>query len=176
MKLLPVAPRQRGFTLLEILVVVFIIGVILSFATLSLGGRGLDDRANEEARRLAELFRLARDEAGVTGLELGWRAAGEDYQFLALADGGWAAYPARGPLRDRSLPEPLRMTVLVEDLPVAEDEADNAPQILFLSSGEVTPFTVQIGARELDSVYEIRGNLIGQIDMQRVDEDELAYR
>ena len=73
---------QQGFTLIEILVVVFIIGVILGFATLSLSGRALDDKAQEEARRLAEVLRLARDEASMTGFELGWRRTDKGYDCL----------------------------------------------------------------------------------------------
>ena len=56
--------QQAGFTLLEMMVVVVIIGIIMSFATLSIGGG--DRRADElkrEAQRFMALLELASSEA-----------------------------------------------------------------------------------------------------------------
>ena len=49
--------RRAGFTLIEILVVVSIIGIVLSIAVISLGVLGDDRELREEARRLAALPR-----------------------------------------------------------------------------------------------------------------------
>ncbi len=169
-------PRQAGFTLIEILVVVFIIGVILGFATLNLSGRALDDKAQEEARRLVALLELARDDAGFTGFELGWRQTEEGYQFLALSDQGWTAYGEGTPLRERTLPEPLRLVVKVDDLPINTDDSQALPQLMLLSSGEMTPFSIELGAKALDIVFVISGNLLGELKLERVARDELVFR
>ncbi len=154
--------------------VVFIIGVILGFATLSLGGRNLEDKAAEEARRLLAIFELARDESGLTGLQIGWLQTERGYQFVALGEEGWVAYADRGPLRARPLPEPLSLRLKVEDLPVRQDDPKAlSPQILFFTSGELTPFELQLRAPQLDSVYRIRGNLLGQLNLERLDRDEV---
>lgn len=168
--------RATGFTLIEILVVVFIIGVILGFASLSLSGRALGDRAQEEARRLAELLRLARDEAGFTGLELGWRQTDNGYEFLALSDQGWARYGAGTPMRARELPPPLEIVVRVDDVAVALDDEQLQPQIMILSSGEMTPFKLELSAEELDQVFLISGNLLGQVELEALSADELVLR
>ncbi len=165
---------QRGFTLIEILVVVFIIGVILGFATLSLSGRALDDRAEEEARRLLAVFRLASDEASLTGLELGWLATEEGYRFLALGEQGWVPYGERSPLRARSIEAPLCLKVKVEDLPIVTDPKRLSPQIMVLSSGEMTPFTVELGAKNLDVVFAVSANLLGQLSFERQLIDEFG--
>ena len=167
---------QQGFTLIEILVVVFIIGVILGFATLSLSGRALDDKAQEEARRLAEVLRLARDEASMTGFELGWRRTDKGYEFLALADEGWTPYGASTPLRPRDLPEPLRLEVRVDDLPVANEQDKALPQFMILSSGEMTPFTLVLDAEPLEFVFMISGNLVGELKLERLDRDAAVFR
>ena len=52
----------RGFTLLEIMVVLVLVGIITSFALLSVGG-GPRERLAEEARRLAALVELHQQEA-----------------------------------------------------------------------------------------------------------------
>ncbi|ORE86248.1 general secretion pathway protein H [Oceanococcus atlanticus] len=167
---------QQGFTLIEILVVVFIIGVILGFATLSLSGRALDDKVQEEARRLSEILRLARDEAGLTGLELGWLKTDEGYRFVALSDNGWAEYGERTPLRPRRIEAPLKMTVRVDDLPIETDDDQLLPQVMILSSGEMTPFAIELGAPDLDFVFLISGNLLGEIALEKVDPDDLVLR
>ncbi|MGJ8669438.1 MAG: type II secretion system minor pseudopilin GspH [Oceanococcus sp.] len=168
--------RQLGFTLIEILVVVFIIGVILGFATLSLSGRALDDRAQEEARRLTEILRLARDEAAMTGFELGWRQTEKGYEFLALSDEGWTPYGKNTPLRPRDLPEPLRIEVRVDDLPIEADKKKALPQFMILSSGEITPFSLRLDAEQLDFVFLISGNLLGELKLERTPRDEAVFR
>lgn len=163
------ARQPRGFTLIEVLVVVFIIGVIVGMATLSFSGRALDDLAQEEARRLAEIFRLASEEATLTGLEIGWISREGRYRFVALSDQGWTTYGDGTPLRPRELPEPLTVTVRIEDLALTEEEERAAPQLMFLSSGEITPFEVDLGAPQLAVRFQISGNLLGQLKLERLD-------
>ena len=164
---MPGRARHGGFTLIEVLVVVFIIGVILGMATLSFSGRALDDKAQEEAQRLLQIFRLASEEATLTGLEIGWISTEEGYRFLALSDQGWTAYGDGSPLRSRKLADPLQLSVQVDDLPIPTDPERLTPQVLFLSSGEITPFTVELGAPQLDIGFRIEGNLLGELALAR---------
>ena len=60
-------PRAEGFTLLEILVVMVIIGVLATMVSLSISGRAVDDRMQAESRRVEELLRLASDQAQALG-------------------------------------------------------------------------------------------------------------
>ena len=57
----------RGFTLIEILVVLVVVGITLAFATLSVNPSGPSDRLNIEAQRLLALTQDAADEAEVLG-------------------------------------------------------------------------------------------------------------
>lgn len=171
--------RAAGFTLVEILVVVLIIGIMLTFATLSVSNRATADKLDTEARRLEQLFRLAQEEAELKGYELGFRYTDELYQFLVVnSEGRWTPV-AEGPLRLRAIPQPLELTLRVEDRPVPpaqdlpETEHDKAdepslrPQVLILSSGELTAFSLDVSARGLDGSYRIAGTLIGTISLER---------
>lgn len=169
-------PRQAGFTLIEILVVVLIIGVLVTFATLSIGDRALVDKLDSEVQRLEQLFRLAQEEAELKGVELGFRHTDERYQFLAIGpEGSWVPI-GDGPLRERAIPAPLSLSLRVEGraVPPAQEVQENQlvePQVLILSSGELNEFSLEISAAGLSVHYRIDGNLLGRIERRRVESD-----
>ena len=69
-----------GFTLIEVLVVLVLIGVIAGLATLSLGN-GAERELRKESDRLAAVLRLARDELLISG---GNERAPVSYTHLTL--------------------------------------------------------------------------------------------
>jgi general secretion pathway protein H len=85
--------RERGFTLLEMLVVLVIAGLLVSLASLSLTRNPRTD-LNEEAQRLALLFESAGDEAQVRARPIAWMPLENGFRFDIRTDDGWR------PLRD----------------------------------------------------------------------------
>jgi len=74
---------MRGFTLIELMVVLAVIGIATGLLTLSL--RGNDTRRlTEEAGRLAALFRMAQSESRLTGRPILWQADLGGYRFRTL--------------------------------------------------------------------------------------------
>jgi general secretion pathway protein H len=135
----------RGFTLIEILVVMVLIGIIISFAVLSIGSAG-EREAEQEARRFAALVDLASEEAVLKSTEMGILFQPDGYRFLAMgADDAWQ------PLEDdvfrlRRLPPGMALTLAVEGLPVTLEKPSEKPlpQVFLLSSGERTPFEIGV--------------------------------
>lgn len=170
---------QAGFTLLEIMVVVLIIGVMAAFAVGSIGGRTLDDGLETEARRLRELLVLAADEAVLHGTEVGFVHTADGYRFLspdsAATPAGeaprWIPVADDPTLRPRRLPEPFYLELEVEGravAPVPDDGTEPAaPQVLLSSSGEVTPFLMRVRARHHQPHYRLESNLIGAMKLER---------
>lgn len=166
------ARAARGFTLIEILVVVLIIGIIITFAALSLGNRALDSQLDNEGERLHQLFALAVEDAEVQGLEIGWRYTADGYEFLVLNNGSWEPFGA-GPLRQRPLPGPMYIDLSVEGRtvpPASSGDKNSGPQVLLLSSGDASPFRLDLHAHGYQPYIRVEGDALGRLRKQRVDQ------
>lgn len=180
--------RQRGFTLLEILVVMFIISIIVGFAVLSIDSRGGEDRLQREAERMQALLSLAADEAILFGSQMGVDFTPEGYRFLRLQQEGWV--PLAGgqtPLRPRQLPDGVKLRLLEaesnkdrfdplapagpNDAEAEEDDEDEEerrrPDLLLLSSGEISPFQFELFSEGVAARYLFEGEITGKIEMRR---------
>jgi len=153
--------QSRGFTLLEIMVVVFIIGIIITFASLSISQHG-DRYTEDEAKRLHHLLRLATEEAVFRGQELSLLITEKGYSFAMLSGPKWEPIVDDPFFRSREFPETVKVTMTVYDQEVNLGDPDKPVQIYILSSGEVTPFSISLTG-ESRVVYTITGNLTGKI-------------
>jgi len=89
-----------GFTLLELLVVLVIVGILLGAVALNVnpGDRQL---LQNEAQRIALLLQLARDEAIVRNRPIAFEADDYRYRFLLRQGEGWQALAGDALLRER---------------------------------------------------------------------------
>lgn len=163
---------QQGFTLLELLTVMFIIGIIVSFAGLSIG-QNTSRVVQDEAERLHGLIRLASEEAVLQGRELALQFNDEGYVFLMPKGAGWEPIEDDAMLRQRPLPEAVHLELLLEGVAMALDNKENPPRFLIMSSGEFDPpFELNLRSDEGD-YYRIAGSVDGKLALQRGEGDEI---
>lgn len=98
--------RRRGFTLLELLVVIVLAGILLSIVTVSVTP---DERQQltREARRVGQLFALAADEARIRQVPIVWEADLSGYRFVTEAGGERRLVTGDDLLRERQWERPL---------------------------------------------------------------------
>ncbi len=172
--------RVSGFTLLEVMVVIFIMATLTSLVLLATGDSERGDRElRREADRLALAMDLASEDAMLRTLELGLVINREGYRFVMLESSEWRDYGSGNrALRAHRLPEGLDVVVESEgfNAELTEEDDGTNPQIIFLSSGEVTPFIIRLGRRNEPPLTVIEGDAAGNIRTRPADELTTAGR
>ena len=150
-------PACRGFTLLEVLVVLMIMGLLVGLVSaVALP----DDRARLglESERLARLLALAREEARFSGRAIAWTAEPPGYRFWQLdQDDDWGEIRERDLLLPRTLPGNMAVLGLrVENSPVT-----GPLRLEFGSDGAASAFTLELGLGKARAT--IAGSPVGDI-------------
>ncbi|NIL94790.1 MAG: type II secretion system minor pseudopilin GspH, partial [Woeseiaceae bacterium] len=104
-----------GFSLIEILVVIVIVGIVASIALLSVGLVAGDRDLQVEARRFAALLEVAQDEATLQGREFGLEVMTSSYRFVEFdpLTNQWGDLVADETLRLRRLPAGLEFELFL---------------------------------------------------------------
>ncbi len=167
-----------GFTLIEILIVIVIIGSLASLAVLNLGGADQTRQLETEARRLHAVLRMVAEDAIFQSEEYGLQIEEGSYRFLRLdpATGRWEAVTGRG-YAAHQMPAEFEVRLEVEgDLPeLVTTKQIDMPSVLLLSSGEITPFIIEMRlAGEPDSrLFHIGSDGFSDIELLSESADAL---
>jgi general secretion pathway protein H len=154
---LPAARDERGFTLVEMLVVLMIMGLFLGLVTTITRP---DDRAllRLEAERLTQLLDFAAAEAQLTGKSIAWTADGSGYRFWRLEeDSAWSEIRDSELLRARTLPEGMA----VSGFRVENMRPQGAMRLEFAPQGSALAFT--IGMSLGTERYSVAGSPVGDV-------------
>lgn len=169
---LPISPprpgsgfESKGFTLIEVLVVVLIISVVFTLVVITIP----DNKANileTEAERLVTLLTLAKQESIIQARELAIEFSNESYSFLIFQDQKWEAIDD-DMFRTRELPEDVYHELYLqgEQFDFSDEDNETKPRVFILSSGEMSPFEVILQHRDSVASYSVSADIGGKLIM-----------
>lgn len=170
---MPPRCSNTGFTLIEVIVVVLIIGVIVSFASLALRGSA-DEALQREAERLDQLMRSASELAVMRSREYGLLLDEQAYLFLELGDNGWEMAAERA-FGLHKLPEGFKLSLRSEGTDIVArrigdqpPSVEEEPQVLMLSNAEVTPFEIELSAYDTGTRWRLGLDERGSIALEEL--------
>jgi general secretion pathway protein H len=175
--------RNRGFTLVEILVVVVIMAVVISLAVLSMGVTGRDAGLDEETRRIEGLMQLLHERAVLEGRDFGLRLEPAAYGFVAYEPfkDRWVPLDQEHEFRHRDLPKGVTFQLQLDSQVVVLKPVDNtfssassqqstaAPQVAIAASGEGTPFRLTLTRDQTRASATVIGDALGKVSREGSD-------
>lgn len=182
--------RERGFSLLELLVALFVVVLVTSLITLNIGSGDRDILLRAAVEGLADSANYALDEAQFSGMNYGllMRMADDEgnwrYHFDWYEQGptGWRA-PVSGKdiFVSTALPAGLEVQMILNEVELEQEallpaSAAPQPQLLFYASGETVPGEIVLrDSATGDPLWRIEWDLLGNFTALRGDalpEDE----
>ncbi len=156
-----------GFTLIEVMVVIVLIGLMASAVQFTFNGNDPDKVLDKESQRFSAIFNTAAEYSMLNNIELGLMVEENTYQFLAFDGEAWVRTSDTPFLAPYTLPETVTIVLTLDDLPLDEpplinvlheeneaselefsgseldEEEKLIPQVYILSGGDLTPFTLR---------------------------------
>jgi general secretion pathway protein H len=143
------ARAARGFTLLELMIVVFVIGLVTAGVVISFSGGRRDEQLERESERLDALFDYVREQAELQTRDYGFRINTRGYSFVVydVLANQWRPAEEDDALRERPFPEGIETEVVVEGRKVVletrkKDVEDFMPHVMIFSNGDISSFEV----------------------------------
>lgn len=170
--------QEAGFTLLEIMLVIFLMGMMVTGVVMTMSAAGPDKQLKKEAARFIGVLELAEEEALLSSIEMGLVIAEQEYQFVYLDDNDkWTVLTDSKLFAKKELDEDMLLSLELAGLKAqgsflgsrklfADDDGlfeqqdglfegdDEAvpiePDIFIYSSGEITEFTLTFTYMDAD--------------------------
>ncbi len=194
--------NSNGFTLLEVMLALVVMGVMLSLAVISLTPNPAQD-LQRQGRRLQAVLQMAADETMMQGVEMALSLSyleeddlpdnldttepGMGYQFLILNKDDLRWQPLDDtPFGFHGLGSEIAITVEIDGqqldaqmarqlkrIQALQSEQQLQPALLLLSSGEMSPFTISLRHRDVEQAVGISSDGVSTIRLHTVQNETL---
>ncbi len=151
---------EKGFTLIEILIVLVIVALLAVSVMLRGGSQGTEN-ARTISDRLRSILVYAEQQAILQPATLGFDYNHNTYQFLRVDQTGkWQLITSDSILKPYFLPRDIQLIISTGN----HNDSAKHPAIIFYPSGEITPFKINIILdKNNKTLYQITGDSDGAI-------------
>lgn len=170
--------QQRGFTLLEIMVVLVVIGLLLSMVNLAASDRAAQSETEQFARRLQAAFAQYQEESVFQNIDLGVAILPDEVWLLAYMDVNSQEFGTGLSIEERTImeenpwqpyqnrlapsiniPQEVDIRLMLDDqeidlVELLDEDVGPKPALMFLSSDEYLPFEIYL-THEADENFVI---------------------
>ncbi len=184
--------RHQGFTLLEVLLVVLLMGLAASAVTFTLGNTDKKQELTRVAQKFMATTELVLDETVLSGHFIGIIVEDNSYRYVIYTEDKWQALESDRMLSEVQLEDGLSLALVLDGLPlVQEDEDDESwfddpfigetdasksknpePQIMLFPSGEMTGFELAFITRDENNQnieVQVVGTALGRLSIGQPD-------
>lgn len=188
--------RQTGFTLMEVLLVVLLMGLAATAVTLGMSGASKEKALERSAQQFMMATEMVLDETVLSGHFVGIVVEDTGYKYVYYDDGKWKPLEQDRLLAERQMDPGVELVLVLDGLPlVQEDEEQDSwfdeplieksaeekkkfpePQILLFPSGEMSAFELAfVSEDEMQQDIEVVvfGDALGRLRMGFEDEEVL---
>ena len=152
---------SHGFTLIEILVVMLIIGITLGFALLAFGDFGSKRRIVMATEHFVNYVKFVQQQAILEASTLGIRIHKNSYQVVRFqTPAHWQVMSQKQVFHQQHFPEDT--VVRLENLTAEKGN----PQIIINSSGDMTAFKLNISSVKHIDIAQVIGTHNGAVVMR----------
>ncbi|RLV60781.1 type II secretion system protein GspH [Parashewanella curva] len=189
---------QQGFTLLEIMVVVLLMGLMAATVTLSFNTSTPEQKLEKKAKQFMATTELVINETILSGQFLGIVIEPDGYHYVVYHDSQWQPLTNDRILTERKLDDGMSLSVVVDGLPLKQSDEDRSddifendddkfnidesvqpkkklptPQIMLFPSGELSPFELTFAMRDQQGNEHdqlVAGDALGRLTLGRPDD------
>ena len=185
--------RHAGFTLMEVMLVILLMGLTAAAVTMSIGNSGPQQALDRTARQFIAATEMVLDETVLSGQFIGIVIEKTSYQFVFYKDGKWEPLDKDRLLSEKQMDPGVVMNLVLDGLPlVQDDEEDDSwfeepliepsaddkkkhpePQVMLFPSGEMSAFELTfISKTDKGQQAEalVVGDALGRLTIGRPDE------
>lgn len=159
--------KQKGFTLIELIVVVTLAGIIVAGVLLNSSLINPHQKFITMTNKIAKLMHHAHQQAELSNENYALSLTKKGYVFLVFQGDSWAAMTKK-PLIAADIPERYKLELTIDNKLVDRLKKDEFnPHVLLLASGEMSPFEWTFSDLDNDLEIIITGVYNGKLNIQQ---------
>lgn len=184
--------RQTGFTLMEVMLVILLMGLTAAAVTMSIGNSGPQQGLERTAQQFMAATELVLDETVLSGQFIGIVIEKTSYQFVFYKDGKWNPLEKDRMLSEKQMETGVSLNLVLDGLPLVQEDEENKswfdepfieaktedkkkhpePQIMLFPSGEMSAFELSFIAKTDKGQIDVLvvGDALGRLTLGRPDE------